>query len=88
MRSACQCEPRMFLFASADASRIPCGHHTFGAGCAARELPRDLIRHLSKRYGALTALDDVSLEIEKGEIFALLGPNGAARRPSLASWPD
>ncbi|MGQ0507166.1 MAG: ABC transporter ATP-binding protein [Myxococcaceae bacterium] len=32
-----------------------------------------------KRYKALTALHDLSLDIQKGEIFALLGPNGAGK---------
>ena len=37
------------------------------------------IDHLSKRYGALTALEDANLDIREGEIFALLGPNGAGK---------
>ncbi len=35
--------------------------------------------HVSKHYGAFTALDDVSLAIPAGSIFGLLGPNGAGK---------
>ena len=37
------------------------------------------IDHLTKRFGPLTALDDVSLEISCGEFFALLGPSGCGK---------
>ncbi len=40
-------------------------------------------RSLTKRYGALTAVQDLTLEIEEGEVFGLLGPNGAGKTTSI-----
>ncbi len=37
------------------------------------------IHNLTKRYENLTVVDNINLEIEKGEVFGLLGPNGAGK---------
>ncbi|MFN2131320.1 MAG: ATP-binding cassette domain-containing protein, partial [Anaerolineae bacterium] len=36
-------------------------------------------RNLVKKYGALTAVNDVNLAVQRGEILGLLGPNGAGK---------
>jgi ABC-2 type transport system ATP-binding protein len=41
------------------------------------------IKNLKKTYGAVTAIEDVSLTIEPGEIFGLLGPNGAGKTTTI-----
>ncbi len=41
------------------------------------------IRNLVLRYGSLTAVDDLSLQVHKGEIFGFLGPNGAGKTTSI-----
>lgn len=37
------------------------------------------LKNISKHYGKVCALDDVSFNVEKGEIFGLIGPDGAGK---------
>lgn len=41
------------------------------------------IRHLVKRFGNFTAVDDISFEVHKGEIFGFLGANGAGKTTAM-----
>jgi ABC-2 type transport system ATP-binding protein len=40
-------------------------------------------RGLTKRYGSLVAVKDLSLEVHEGEVFGFLGPNGAGKTTSI-----
>ncbi len=46
-------------------------------------MPTVEISHISKSFGSLKAVNDVSFEVEKGEIFGLLGPNGAGKTTAI-----
>jgi ABC-2 type transport system ATP-binding protein len=41
------------------------------------------VQHLTKRYGPVTAVDDVSFTVERGEILGFLGPNGAGKTTTI-----
>jgi ABC-2 type transport system ATP-binding protein len=41
------------------------------------------VRNLVKKFGDLTAVNDISFEVQQGEIFAFLGPNGAGKTTTI-----
>jgi ABC-2 type transport system ATP-binding protein len=42
------------------------------------------IRNLTKTYGAVTAVDDLTVTIRPGKVTGFLGPNGAGKSPRCA----
>jgi spermidine/putrescine transport system ATP-binding protein len=55
-----------------------------GSDAKARdEVPVVSIERVSKRFGAVTAIDEVSFEIRRGEFFSMLGPSGCGKTTML-----
>jgi len=46
-------------------------------------VPAIRLVHLAKKYGRIVALDDVSLDVDAGEIFGFLGVNGAGKTTTI-----
>lgn len=55
-----------------------------GAQLASSAVPGSIhLDNLTKRYGAFTAVDGLSLDVAVGETYALLGPNGAGKTTTV-----
>src|SRR3979411_2462186 len=54
-----------------------------GSGAIADAVPRLALRALGRSFGAEVAVDDLNLEIAKGEFISLLGPSGCGKSTTL-----
>ena len=41
------------------------------------------LRNVTKKFGTFTAVDDMDLVVNRGEVFGFLGPNGAGKSTTL-----
>lgn len=49
-------------------------------------MPQDIlikVEHLTRRYGPITAVNDISFEVSRGEVVGFLGPNGAGKSTAM-----
>ena len=46
------------------------------------------LKDVTLQFGGVTAVDNVSFEVEEGEVFSLVGPNGAGNQQFLIFYQD
>ena len=46
------------------------------------------VRKLSKRYGKIRAVNELDLEVQRGQVFGILGPNGSGKSTTLGMVLD
>jgi ABC-2 type transport system ATP-binding protein len=59
--------------------------HAAGSNSGEKTAMGDMIevRHLTKRFGSMTAVEDISFTVGRGEVLGFLGPNGAGKSTTM-----
>jgi ABC-2 type transport system ATP-binding protein len=65
------------------ASANPAGAASAGASGIAKGEALVSVRHLTRRFGSFVAVNDISFDIPRGQIFGFLGPNGCGKSTSI-----
>lgn len=58
-------------------------HTTFAPAHGKEDIPAVEVGQLTRCFGTFTAVDDVTFQVKKGEIFGFLGPNGAGKSTTI-----
>ena len=56
-----------------------------GAGEASNRQIKVKVNHLTKKFGDLLVLDDISFDVEKGDLLCVVGPTGCGKTTFLNS---